>query len=116
MKKLVILIVLFSLSFMLVSCFDKSTVYPDMVEYSETEILEAAKAKYNINSFLYTSYRVDKKERVSTEFNYNNYSCNGIFSNLKNPDNLKKALTSFAGKMVENKSKLIILLLHVIWL
>ena len=98
MKKLVILIVLFSLSFMLVSCFDKSTVYPDMVEYSETEILEAAKDKYNINSFLYTSYRVDKNERASTEFNYNNYSCNGIFSNLKNPDNLKKALTSFAGK------------------
>ena len=98
MKKLVILIVLFSLSFMLVSCFEKPTVYPDMVEYSESEILEVAKSKYNIKSFYYTGYRVDKTQTNLDQFSYNNYCCNGIFNNLKNPNNLKKALTSFAGK------------------
>ena len=98
MKKLVVLILLFALSLTLVSCFEESTVFPDMVEYTESEILEAAKQKYNIKSFYYTSMRVDKKGRTLEEFSYNNYSYYGLFNNLKNPDNLEKALTSFAGK------------------
>lgn len=98
MKKLVFLIILSFFTFTLSSCFEKSTIYPDMVEYTENEILDVAKAKYNIKKFYYTGFRVNKSNQALDAFSYNNYSCYGIFNNLKNPDNLKIALTSFAGK------------------
>lgn len=98
MKRLLTVVILFTLCLTITSCFGTITRFPDMVEYEEQEILEVAKEKYNIKSFYYTSLRVDKSHNASDEFSYNNYECQGIFNNIKNPDNLEKALTSFAGK------------------
>lgn len=98
MKRLLTIIVLFVLSLILTSCFGTSTKFPDMVEYSEQEVLEVAKEKYNIQKFYYTGLEVRKSYNPVDGFSYDNYDCLGIFNNIKNPDNIEKALTSFAGK------------------
>lgn len=98
MKRFFTIIILFILSIILTSCFGTSTRFPDMVEYSEQEVLEVAKEKYNIQKFYYTGVDARKSYNPVEGFSYSNYTCNGIFTNIKNPDNLEKALTSFAGK------------------
>lgn len=98
MKRFLTIIVLFILSLILTSCFGTSTKFPDMVEYTEQQVLEVVKEKYNIQKFYYTSQEVRKSYNPIDGFSYDNYDCLGIFNNIKNPDNLEKALTSFAGK------------------
>lgn len=98
MKRFFIVIVLSILTLILTSCFVTSTRYPDMVEYSEQEVLEVAKEKYNIKKFYYTGLEVRKSYNPVDEFSYDNYDCLGIFNNIKNPNNLEISLTSFAGK------------------
>ena len=98
MKKVLIVLIVSSFIILLSSCFGTVTKFPDMVEYLEDEVLEVAKEKYNIKNFYYTSLRADKNHNAKEEFSFDNYDCYGIFNNIKNPHNLEKALTSFAGK------------------
>lgn len=98
MKRLFTIMILFVVCLLLNSCFFTSTKFPDMIEYMETEVLEVAKEKYNIQKFYFTGIEVRKSYDQQDELSYDNYDCLGIFTNIKNPDNLEKSLTSFAGK------------------
>ncbi len=97
MKKILIAFLTTFFCLTLTSCFE-TTKFPDMVEYSEEEVLEVAKEKYNIKRFYYTGVRVNKKDYEKEEFSYDNFDCCGILNNLVNPNNVEVALTSFAGK------------------
>ena len=61
MKKIIIAFYIVLLCLTLTSCFE-TTKFPNMIEYSEDEVLEVAKEKYNIKRFYYTGVRVDKKD------------------------------------------------------
>ena len=70
-----------------------------MVEYTEEEVLNTAKEKYDINEWIYihsdirgeTSY--DKDGEFQIQFHDIQYSTNFV-----NGDNIEKAMSSFAGK------------------
>ena len=100
MKRLLCVLVIITSLLILSSCFLwKSTKYPDMVEYTQTQILEVAKEKYSITEWIY----IDSELRGRTW-----YTDTGAFKiethdtqysgNLVNGDNTEKALTAFAGK------------------
>ncbi len=77
-------------------CF---TEHPDMVEYSEDEVLSVAKEKYNIESFIFKSYEihgeVDKEGDFKIKNIYDNCQLGTAFID---PVNLENAFSSFAGK------------------
>ena len=100
MKRLLCVLVIITSLLILSSCFLwKSTKYPDMVEYTQTQVLEVAKEKYSITEWIY----IDSELRGRTW-----YTDTGAFKiethdiqysgNLVNGDNTEKALTAFAGK------------------
>lgn len=101
MKKIFTILLSFVTVFSLSSCFlfGKSITYPDMVEYTEQEILNIAKEKYNITEWIYTSSEIqgkacyDENGAFKIEFFDFQYSTNFV-----NGDNIEKAMTAFAGK------------------
>ncbi len=98
MKKFIIALFLLITPFILVGCFDY-TEFPDMVEYEESAVLDIAKEKYNIESFIFTSDdirgEVDKTDESKLAFLYITPTYGDEFLNS---DNVEVAFTSFAGK------------------
>lgn len=99
MKKILSLFIIISLFMILTSCIPDFNV----IKYTEEEVLEIAKEKYNIKEFYYTDLEVKIINDKLSQISYDNYYCNGIFTKIINPDNLEKALSSFAGKREYNK-------------
>ena len=98
MKKiLLILVSIFTISF-LSSCFGSVTTYPNMVEYSNSKVLEVVKEKYDIEKFLFTDMVIKGKVNKNKEEIYEYTIYSSISNNFINPDNVNKAFTSFAGK------------------
>ena len=60
MKKAAILMLIISTVLILSSCFlfGDTTTHPDMVEYTEAEILEVAKDKYGITEWIFTGIEI----------------------------------------------------------
>ena len=98
MKKTACIFSLILSVFCLSSCFG-STTFPNMVEYTEDEVLEIASEKYEIDSYIFTDlefYGIVTSDE-SGNFELENYSCN-MSVDFINGDNVKTAFTSFAGK------------------
>jgi len=70
-----------------------------MVEYTENEVLEIASEKYGIDSYIFTDLEFNGivTSGEGESFEIKNYSSN-ISTDFINGDNVKNALTSFAGK------------------
>ena len=92
----------FALLLFLTSCFlfGDVTTHPDMVEYTESEILEVAKEKYGVTEWIFTGTEIlgkawyDVEGALCLEF-YND----GQFSTeFVNGDNIEVAMQAFAGK------------------
>lgn len=96
-KSLLFLPFLFTIS-CLSSCFGSVTTYPNMVEYSNSEVLEVVKEKYDIDKFLFTDMPIKGKVNKNEEEIYEYTLYSSISNNFINPDNIEKAFTSFAGK------------------
>ena len=60
MKKIIALLLIVLTTFTLSSCFlfGDFTTHPDMVEYTEGEILEVAKEKYSITEWIFTGTEI----------------------------------------------------------
>ncbi len=74
--------------------FGTSKTFPDMVEYTEEEVLAVAAEKYDLIKIYEGSYEV---------FEYGHGPADGAFGTnlsfaVENPDNAEAALSSFAGK------------------
>ena len=98
MKKLLMITIIAIALLTLSSCFEV-TKYPDMVEYTEDEVLEIAKEKYNVNKWIFTSVGVkgeilyDADDNFKVEFYDTQFSTDFV-----NEDNTEAAITAFAGK------------------
>lgn len=88
-KGLCFILILFA-SLIFSSCFT-SKIYPNMVEYSKEKVLDIAKEKYQIQSFIFDDQKL-----------HNHYATKEEFMNsalrFVNPDNLEVCFSSFAGK------------------
>ena len=102
MKKILIILLIVLTTFTLSSCFlfGDVTTHPDMVEYTEGEILEVAKEKYGVTEWIFTGTAImgeawyDAEGAFCLEF-YND----GQFSTeFVNGDNIEAAMQAFAGK------------------
>ena len=60
MKKIIALLLIVLTTFTLSSCFlfGDVTTHPDMVEYTEAEILEVAKEKYGVTEWIFTGTEI----------------------------------------------------------
>ena len=99
MKKIIAMICCALLiTLLLTACLDYKK-YPDMVEYDKTEVLDLAKAKYGIKSFVFTDEELhgekhyDENDGVSVSLYTKKFGTDFI-----NGDNIEAAFTSFAGK------------------
>ena len=74
-KSLLFLTSLFTIS-CLSSCFGSVTTYHNMVEYSNSEVLEVVKEKYDIEKFLFTDMPIKGKVNKNKEgiYEYTIYS------------------------------------------
>lgn len=103
MKKFLCLLVFIIVSLLMSSCFffEKSTVHPDMVEYSFEEVLDSAKEKYQVKRWIFQ----DKYQNITGEFikkedgtfEIVDYSLQ-FATKFTNGDNIENAFTAFAGK------------------
>ncbi len=97
MKRLLVMFLVISFCLIPLSGCFTYIKYPDMVEYNESEILDVIKEQFNIKSFIFTSDQlhgeIDTSAGFKVELLGDKYSTDFI-----NPVNMKKALTSFAGK------------------
>lgn len=73
----------------LVSC--DYTKHPDMVEYSIDEVLEIAKEKCNITSWIFINNKMNGKYKDGQLESFNDIK-------IINPENIDISFTSFAGK------------------
>ena len=98
MKKIISVILLGISVIMLSACF-RYTNYPDMVEYSEDEVLQAVKTKYNVTNFIFTGCKFHGETTTDSNGNFTLKNYHSQFSHdFVNADNIETALTSFAGK------------------
>ena len=88
------------ITFMLSSCFlFDHTTHPDMVQYTEKEVLDIAKEKYGITEWVFTSVEIrgetwyDEEGVFKLEFYDDNFSTEFV-----NGDNIEVAMQAFAGK------------------
>ena len=83
------------------SCFlfGTTTIHPDMVEYTEAEVLNAACEKYSITSWIFTSEAIIGESYITEDgdFTLNLYD-DRINTDFVGADNIEKAFSSFAGK------------------
>ena len=99
-KTLVLLMALISL-FSFSSCFlfGKSTTHPDMVEYTESEVLEVAKGKYGITKWIFTGTEIMGKARYDDAGAFSLTFYDDQFGTaFVNGDNIEAAMQAFAGK------------------
>lgn len=97
MKKAFLLLSIIICFLSLSSCRDYTT-FPDMVEYTQEEILAIAKDKYQIESFLFTENEFHGDVNVDTNGNLQINSYGDFNDNFLNGNNISAALTAFAGK------------------
>lgn len=90
---------------LLCSCFlfAQGTTHPDMVEYTEEEILEVAKEKYGVTEWIFTGTEImgevsyDTEGVFTLEF-YGSLYSNQFSTEFVNGDNIEAAMQAFAGK------------------
>ena len=100
MKKLFLITILLLLPLCFSSCFffGKSTTFPDMVEYSQEEVLLVAKEKYDISRYIFDDvYFKGETSGEGEEFTVLDYSSQ-FPSIFVNGDNIENAFRAFAGK------------------
>ena len=105
MKKIVTLLLAILSLFALSSCFlfGDMTTHPDMVEYTEGEVLEVAKEKYGITEWIFTGTEIRGKasydaEDVFTLAFYGSLYNDQFSTEFVNGDNIEAAMKAFAGK------------------
>lgn len=102
MKKIIALMLIVLTTFTLSSCFlfGKVTTHPDMVEYTEAEILEVAKEKYGITEWIFTSTEIMGETSYDAEgvFKLKFYNYGQFSTEFTNSDNTEVAMQAFAGK------------------
>ena len=105
MKKILALLLIVLTTFTLSSCFlfGDFTTHPDMVEYTENEILEVAKDKYGVTEWIFTGTEIkgeatyDAEGIFTLEFYGSSYS-DQFSTEFVNGDNIEAAMQAFAGK------------------
>ena len=105
MKKTLALLLILATTFLLTSCFlfGGVTTHPDMVEYTEEEILEVAKEKYGMIKWIFTSTEImgeasyDAEGVFTLDFYGSPYS-DQFSTKFINGDNTEAAMQAFAGK------------------
>ena len=105
MKKISALLLMLLITLSLSSCFlfGEVTTHPDMVEYTEEEILEVAKEKYGMTKWIFTGTEImgeasyDAEGVFTLEFYGSPYS-DQFSTEFVNGDNTEAAMQAFAGK------------------
>ena len=105
MKKIIALLLIVLITFTLSSCFlfGDITTHPDMVEYTENEILEVAKDKYGVTEWIFTGTEImgeatyDAEGIFTLEF-YGSLYSDQFSTEFVNGDNIEAAMQAFAGK------------------
>ncbi|MBE6620252.1 MAG: hypothetical protein E7625_02660 [Ruminococcaceae bacterium] len=101
MKKIIALLLIVLTTFTLSSCFlfGDVTIHPDMVEYTEKEILEVAKDKYGVTEWIFTGIEILGETWYDTEGTFKLEFYDEQFSTeFTNGDNIEAAMQAFAGK------------------
>ncbi|MCH5171463.1 MAG: hypothetical protein J1F31_01325 [Erysipelotrichales bacterium] len=100
MRKIITIICTFVLALTLSSCFfERIKIHPNMVEYNENTVLETAKEKYDIKSFIFTNRKIHGETRYDESDQFIvSFRTSSFNSNFINGDNIELAFTSFAGK------------------
>ena len=102
MKKLFAILFIVLTTFTLSSCFlfGDFTTHPDMVEYTENEILVVAKDKYGVTEWIFTGIEILGKTWYDAEGDFClEFYADGQFSTeFVNGDNTDVAMQAFAGK------------------
>ena len=102
MKKIVALLLIVLTTFTLSSCFlfGDVTTHPDMVEYTENEILEVAKDKYSVTEWIFNGTEIMGKASYDAEgaFCLEFYNDGQFSTEFVNGDNIEAAMQAFAGK------------------
>ena len=102
MKKIFLLLLIVLTTFTLSSCFlfGDFTTHPDMVEYTEKEVLEVAGKKYGITEWVFNGSKIMGKASYDTEgaFSLEFYNDGQFSTEFVNGDNIEAAMKSFAGK------------------
>ncbi len=88
-KKGLLFIFILLITMTLCSCL--TTIHPNMVEYSKEEVLEIAKEKYHIKSFIFDENKLTESQISREDLSNSNFK-------IVNPDNLDVCFSSFAGK------------------
>ncbi|MBQ5661661.1 MAG: hypothetical protein IIV17_01330, partial [Clostridia bacterium] len=87
---------------LLSSCFlfGGVTTHPDMVEYTENEILEVAKEKYGITDWIFNGIDIQGKALYDADgaFRLTFYNDGQFGTEFVNGDNIEAAMQAFAGK------------------
>ena len=101
MKKIISIFSILILIIFLTSCPGR-TVFPNMVKYDEEVILEAVKEKYNVEEFIMTGAEfhghISKYLKEDDELEIYYFKDPKFSDEFINPDNIAKALKSFAGE------------------
>lgn len=100
MKKIIAFLLIILTTLTISSCvFGESTTYPDMVEYTEDEVLKVAKEKYNVTEWIFSDLWFRGITIRDTEGNFKIENHSTQFStDFLNGDNIESAMTAFAGK------------------
>ena len=102
MKKIIALLLIVLTTFTLSSCFlfGDVTTHPDMVEYTEKEILEVAKDKYGVTEWIFTGTEIRGKAWFDADntFKLEFYDDGQFSTEFVNGDNIEAAMQAFAGK------------------
>ena len=105
MKKVLSILLVTFITLSLSSCFlfGEVTTHPDMVEYTEDEILKVAKDKYGITEWIFTGTEImgeatyDAEGIFTLEF-YGSLYSDQFSTEFVNGDNIEAAMQAFAGK------------------
>lgn len=102
MKKIIALLIIVLTTFTLSSCFlfGEVTTHPDMVEYTEEEILEVAKEKYGITDWIFNGIDIQGQALYDADgaFRLTFYNDGQFDAEFVNGDNIEAAMQAFAGK------------------
>ena len=105
MKKLLIILLVALTTITMSSCFlfGDVTTHPDMVEYTEGEILDVAKEKFGVTEWIFTGTEIKGKAWYDAEgiFNlefYGSSHSDQFNTKFVNGDNIEAAMQAFAGK------------------
>lgn len=102
MKKTIALLLVVLTTLTLSSCFlfGEVTTHPDMVEYTEEEILEVAKEKYGITDWIFNGIDIQGKALYDADgaFQLTFYNDGQFGTEFVNGDNIEAAMQAFAGK------------------